>query len=136
MLQKINGIGNLGRDPEMRFTPNGAAVTKFSVACNRKYKAANGEDIEEVAWLNISAWGRLAEVCNEYLHKGAQVYFEGRLSPDLSTGGPRVWTGDDGVARASYEITASTVQFLKTDRNAANGQAPQTVEAGGETIAY
>jgi len=73
-------IGNLGRDPEMRYTPNGQAVTSFSVASSRKYTTAAGEQREETEWFNCSAFGKLAETCNQYLTKGQQVYVEGRPS--------------------------------------------------------
>ena len=78
-MHKITIIGHLGRDPEMKYTPDGQAVTTFSVAFSRKYKTAEGEPREETEWFNVSAWGKLAEVCNEYLTKGKQVYVEGRL---------------------------------------------------------
>ena len=78
-MNKIIVIGNLGRDPEMRYTPNGQSVTSFSVASNRKYTTATGERREETEWFNVSAWGKLGETCNQYLTKGSQVYVEGRL---------------------------------------------------------
>ena len=79
-MNKIIVIGNLGRDPEMRYTPNGQGVTSFSVASSRKYATVAGESREEVEWFNCSAFGKLAENCNQYLTKGKQVYVEGRLS--------------------------------------------------------
>jgi single-strand DNA-binding protein len=112
MYQKTIIIGNLGREPEMRYTPAGRPVTNFSVAANRKWKNGDGTQGEEVTWFKVVAWGNLAEVCNQYLSKGRLVMVEGRLSPDKETGGPRVWTGRDGVARAQYEVTAETVKFL------------------------
>jgi single-strand DNA-binding protein len=112
MFQKITIVGNLGSDPEMRYTPSGVPVTRFSVATNRRWTDAEGNPGEETAWFRVSAWRRLAETCNQYLSKGRQVLVEGRLLPDQETGGPRVWTGNDGVARASYELTALTVKFL------------------------
>ena len=121
MYQKILIVGNLGRDPEMRYTPSGQAVTSFSVATNRQYTANSGEKIKETTWFRISAWGRLAETCSQYLHKGSKVLIEGRLSPDPQTGGPRIWTGQDGAPRASYEITAQTVRFLSARNEAPAG---------------
>jgi len=112
MFQKITIVGNLGNDPEMRYTPSGVPVTKFSVATNRRWTSAEGTPGEETAWFRVSAWRGLAETCNQYLSKGRQVLVEGRLAPDKETGGPRVWTGNDGVARASFELTALNVIFL------------------------
>lgn len=111
MYQKVMIVGNLGTDPEMRFTPSGQAVTNFSVATNRRYTSSNGEKVEETVWFRVSAWGRLAETCNEYLRKGRKVLVEGRLTAD-ETGGPRIWTDQNGNPRASFEISAITVQFL------------------------
>ena len=112
MYQKVIIVGNLGRDPEMRYTPQGTPVTNFSVATNRRWTNADGTPGEETAWFRVSAWGRMAEVCNEYLAKGRQVLVEGQLKPDPETGGPRIWTGNDGIARASFEVHANTVKFL------------------------
>ena len=112
MYQKIIIAGNLGRDPEMRYTQDGTPVTNFSVATNRRWTNPDGSQGEETIWFRVSAWRRLAETCNEYLQKGRPVLVEGRLRPDPATGGPRIWTGNDGIARASFEITALTVTFL------------------------
>ena len=112
MYQKIIIVGNLGRDPEMRYTPSGQAVTNFSVATNRQYTTNNGEKVKETTWFRVSVWGRMAEVCNQYLRRGSKVLIEGRLNADPATGGPRTWTGNDGVVRASFEVTAEVVKFL------------------------
>jgi single-strand DNA-binding protein len=112
VYHRILVVGNLGRDPEMRYTPDGTPVTTFSVASNRRWTSADGSPGEETVWFRVTAWRRLAETCNQYLQKGRQVLIEGRLQPDKATGGPRIWTGNDGVARSSYEITAQTVKFL------------------------
>ncbi len=114
MYQKIFIIGNLGRDPEMRYTPSGQPVTNFSVATNRQYTASNGERIKETVWFRVSAWGRQAENCNQSLRQGSRVLVEGRLTADPETGGPRIWSRQDGSAAASYEISALNVQFLST----------------------
>jgi single-strand DNA-binding protein len=111
MYHKIIIVGNLGRDPEMRYTPDGTPVTTFSVATNRRWTGSDGQQQEETVWFRVTAWRRMAEVCNQYLQKGRQVLVEGRLRPD-ENGGPRIWTGNDGVARASYEVTAETVKFI------------------------
>lgn len=107
MYQKLIIIGNLGRDPEMRYTPDGNPVTSFSVATSRKYK-----DTDETTWFRISVWGKQAENCNQYLRKGSRVLVEGRLIPDLQTGGPKVYQKNDGSWGSSFEIFAETVRFL------------------------
>jgi len=112
MYQKIIIIGNLGRDPEMRYTPSGQGVTDFSVATSNKYTTSDGNQVDETTWFRITTWGKLAEVCNQYLKKGRRVLVEGRLKPDKDTGSPRVYTRQDGTSGASYEITAETVKFL------------------------
>ncbi len=114
MYHKIIIIGNLGRDPEMRYTPSGQAVTNFSVATNRQYTASDGQQIKETVWFRVSAWGRQAETCNQFLRQGSRVLVEGRLSADPSSGGPRIWTRQDGTPAASFEISATTVRFLST----------------------
>jgi single-strand DNA-binding protein len=112
--QKIIIAGNLGRDPEMRYTPSGQAVTSFSVAVNESYTSANGEKVKRTIWFRVTAWGKQAEICNQYLKKGQQVLVDGRMSADPNTGGPKVWTKQDGTAGASFEITAATVRFLSS----------------------
>lgn len=114
MYQKVVIVGNLGSDPEMRYTPSGQAVTNFSIATNRKWSDGQGNQQEETVWFRISTWGKMAETCNQYLSKGRQVMVEGRLRPDPETGGPRIWTAQDGSNRASYELTALEVKFLGT----------------------
>lgn len=111
MYHKVIIVGNLGRDPEMRYTPKGTPVTNFSVATNRRWTNEDGSQGEETTWFRVSAWGKLGEVCNQYLSKGRQVFIEGNLRPD-ENGGPRIWTGQDGQARASFEVVAQTVKFL------------------------
>jgi single-strand DNA-binding protein len=98
-------IGNLGRDPEMRYTPSGQAVTQFTVACNRNYKDAQGERQEETEWFRVVAWGQQAEFAAEYLRKGAKVYVEGRIQT-------RQWEGQDGQKRYTTELVANTIQTL------------------------
>ena len=112
MFQKLTIVGNLGSDPEMRYTPSGQAVTNFSVATNRRWTGSDGQQQEETVWFRVSAWSKLAETCNQYLTKGRQVLIEGRLVPDKETGGPRIWTDNNGKPRASFEITAMEVKFL------------------------
>jgi single-strand DNA-binding protein len=112
MYHTIIIVGNLGRDPEMRYTPSGQAVTSFNVASNRQYTGQNGQKIKETIWFRVSVWGKQAETCNQYLRKGSKVLIEGRLVPDAATGGPRIWSRSDGTSGASYDITANTVRFL------------------------
>lgn len=114
-------VGNVGKDPEMRYTPAGQAVTSFSVATNRQYTASNGEQVKETIWFRVSTWGKQAEVCNQYVKKGSKVLIEGRLTPDKNTGGPRIWTKQDGSAGASFEVTASTVRFLSSRQEGGGG---------------
>ena len=90
MYHTIIIVGNLGRDPEVRYTPSGQPVTSFSVATNRQYTNNAGETIKETLWFRVSAWGKTAEVCNQYLKKGSKVLVEGRLMADPATGGPRI----------------------------------------------
>jgi single-strand DNA-binding protein len=109
-------VGNLGRDPEMRYTPAGQAVTNFNVASHRQYTDANGQQVKETIWFRITAWGKQAETCHQYLKKGSKVLVEGRLVPDPATGGPRAWQGKNGPG-ASFELSASTVRFLSSREN-------------------
>jgi len=85
-MNKIIISGNLGRDPEMRYTPQGQPVTNFPLASNRKYTNAQGETIKETVWVRVQVWGKLAEVCNQYLKKGAKALVEGRLAADRASG--------------------------------------------------
>ncbi len=124
MYHTIIIAGNVGKDPEMRYTPSGQAVTSFSVATNRQYTTGNGEQVKETIWFRISTWGKQAEICNQYVKKGSKVLIEGRLTPDKNTGGPRVWTKQDGSAGASFEVTASTVRFLSSRGEGGGGDMP------------
>lgn len=108
-LNKVMIIGNLGAEPEMRFTPNGNPVTSFRVATNRVYTSPVGERKEETEWFTIVAWGKLAEQCNQFLTKGRLVYAEGRLRT-------RTWEGQDGQKHYRPEVIANRVIFL--DRQA------------------
>lgn len=114
MYQKMILIGNLGRDPEMRYTPSGQAVTNFSMATNRKWTGNDGEKQEETCWFRISVWGNQGEAVNQYLNQGSRVMVEGRLRPDPETGGPRIYTRNDGSPGASFEVTAYRVVFLSS----------------------
>ncbi len=105
MLNKIMLIGNLGRDPEMNYTQNGTALTKFSLAVSRSYKTSSGEKRDETEWFNIIAWDKLAETCNQYLHKGNKVYIEGRLTQ-------RKYTDKEGNQRTAVDVIASEMEML------------------------
>jgi single-strand DNA-binding protein len=126
MYQSLTIVGNVGRDPEMRYTPNGQAVTSFSVATSRRYTSNNGEQVNETIWFRITTWGKQAETCNQYLKKGTKVLIEGRLTADPASGGPRVWTPKEGgQPRASFEVSANTVRFLSS-RSDGEGEFPES----------
>lgn len=115
-FNKVLLIGNLTRDPELRYVPSGTAVATFTVAVNRVYTSQAGEKKEEVSFIRVVVWGRRAEVCGEYLSKGSPVFVEGRLQS-------RSWEGQDGQKRSTIEVVADNVQFL---RAAGAGKAPDT----------
>ncbi len=104
-LNKVMIIGNLGRDPEMRYTPSGKPVTSFSLASSRTWVSADGERREETEWFNVVAWGNLAEICNQHLMKGQQVYIEGRLQT-------RCWEDDNGQRHFRTEVVANEMIVL------------------------
>lgn len=117
-------VGNLGRDPEMRYMQSGDPVTSFSVASGRSYTSKSGEKVEETTWFRVSVFGKMAETCNQYLHKGSKVLVEGRLNADKN-GSPRIWNRQDGTPAASFEITAQTVRFLSSrSDSASSGEGP------------
>ena len=103
-LNRVQLIGRLGKDPEGRFTPTGKQVTTFSLAVSNRWKSKEGETKEYTEWVNIEAWGRLGEVCQEYLKKGSLIYLEGRLKTDKYEEG--------GESRFYTKVVALTVQFL------------------------
>ena len=125
-MNKIIVIGHLGRDPEMKYTPNGQAVTSFSVASSRKYTTSAGEQREETEWFNCSVFGKLADTCNQYLSKGKQVYVEGRLSS-------RTYQTQGGDTRHSLDINVTDVQFLG-QRDSGGGEAVGAAEAAGHHV--
>ncbi len=126
MYQKITIVGNLGRDPEMRYLPSGQAVTNMSVATNRRYTGSDGQRVDETTWFRVSVWGAQAETVNQYLQQGSKVLVEGRLRPDSESGGPRIWTRNDGSPGANFEITAQNVLFLssRSEDQAFQGSEP------------
>jgi single-strand DNA-binding protein len=118
-LNKVMLIGNLTRDPELRYIPSGQAVSTFTVAVNRTYNSQSGEKKEEVNFIRVVVWARLAENCNEYLKKGSPVFVEGRLQN-------RSWDGPDGSKRSTTEVVAQSVQFLS--------RAPRSSEGPAENV--
>lgn len=130
MYQKITIVGNLGRDPEMRYTPSGQAVTNFNVATNRQYTGSDGQQIKETTWFRVSVWGRQAETCNQYLRQGSKVLIEGRMTADPATGGPKIWTRQDGTPGASFEISANFVKFLSTRQEDEGFQSSESAPTG------
>lgn len=121
-LNKVMIIGNVGSDPEMRFTPNGNPVTSFSVATNRVYTTTEGERRQETEWFTVVAWNRLAENCNQFLTKGRPIYAEGRLRT-------RTWESQDGQKHSRPEIIANRVIFL--DRQALATLPEEKEDEGG-----
>ena len=109
-LNKVMIIGHLGRDPEMRYTPSGRPVTNFSVATSRSWNTSDGERRTETEWFNVVAWGNLAEICNQYLVKGQQVYVEGRLQS-------RSWEDNDGKRHTAVEIVANEMIMLEKPKS-------------------
>jgi len=129
-------VGNLGRDPEMRYAPNGNAVTSLSVASNRQYTDSSGQKVKETTWFRVSVWGKQAENVNTYLQKGSSVLVEGELRPDKETGNPRTFTRADGSTGASYEVNARTVRFLSTKSGSADGISDSSNGGTDEEIPF
>lgn len=125
-VNRIIIIGNLGSEPEMRYTPNGRPVTSFSAATNRRYTTSDGERREETEWFTIVTWGRLAEQCNQYLTKGRLVYVEGRLRT-------HTWEGQDGQKRFRNEIVADRVSFLERPSSTPLSE-DKSIEGGDDEI--
>lgn len=129
-------VGNLGKDPEMKYTPNGSAVTSLNVASNRTFSDANGQKVKETTWFRVSVWGKQAENVNTYLQKGSTVLIEGELRPDRETGNPRTYTRNDGTTGASYDVVARTVRFLSPRAGGAQENVDDSVEMGDEDIPF
>jgi single-strand DNA-binding protein len=126
-LNKVLLIGNLGRDPEMRYTPNGKPVTSFSLAATRNWVSADGERHDETEWFNVVAWGNLAEICNQHLNKGQKVYVEGRLQT-------RSWEDENGQKHFRTEVVASEMIIL-TDRPE-QSESLNSAEIGASDIPF
>ena len=118
-LNKVMLIGNVGTEPEMRYTANGNAVTTFRLACNRNYSGPDGERKEDTEWFTVVTWNKLAETCSQFLQKGRRAYVEGRLQT-------RSWDGPDGQRRYRTEVIANTVLFLDRAQAAALSDDPGT----------
>tara|TARA_B100001179_G_scaffold148331_1_gene107668 strand:+ start:359 stop:814 length:456 start_codon:yes stop_codon:yes gene_type:complete len=125
-MNKILVIGNLGSDPEMRYTPNGNAVTSFSVATNRRYKTSDGETREETEWFRVNAWNRLGETCNQYLQRGSKVYVEGTLTSGA-------YLSNDGDPRASLDIRATEVRFLDSRNSGPTNSTNETYSSQSQS---
>jgi single-strand DNA-binding protein len=124
-LNKVQIIGHLGKEPEMRYTPSGKPVTTFSVAVSRSWNSADGERHSETEWFNVVAWGNLAEICKQYLTKGQQVYIEGRLQT-------RRWDDKEGVKHTSIEVVANEMMMLGDRKDHNNSQSsPDSAAAEG-----
>ena len=122
-VNKVILIGNLGADPELRYTPSGTAVTNYNMATNESWTDSSGERQERTEWHRIVVWGRLAEICNQYLRKGSKIYIEGRLQT-------RNWEGQDGQKRYTTEVVARDMQILDS-RDDTVTAAPDTAPSPG-----
>lgn len=113
-LNKWIGIGNIGGEVTMRFSPTGRPVTNFAIATNRSYKGSDGEQKKDTQWFDVIVWGKQAELCNQFLSKGQRVYVEGRIST-------RSWDGQDGVKHFKVEVHATNVMFLDKKSGSSSG---------------
>ena len=128
-------VGHLGKEPEKRFAPSGQAVTNFNLAANRQYSDSSGQVVKETTWFRISAWGKTAENCSQFLHKGSQVLVEGRLVCDPETGGPRLYSRKDGTPSTAFEVNANTVRFLSSREEHGEDEVP-AAEANSADIPF
>lgn len=126
-INKVILIGNLGKDPEVRFTPGGQAVANFNIATSESWNdKTTGQKVEKTEWHRIVVWGKLAELCGEYLKKGRQCYVEGRLQT-------REWTDKEGQKKYTTEVVANTVQFLGGGQGRADGGGYQASKASNDS---
>ncbi len=130
-LNKVMLIGNLGRDPEMRYTPSGRPVTTFTLATTRSWKSSEGEQHSETEWFSIVAWGNLAEICKQYLLKGQQIYIEGRLQT-------RRWDDNEGIKHVNVEIVANEMMMLgdRKEGNLTHSSDSNNSEETGEEFPF
>lgn len=124
-LNKVLLIGNLTRDPELRYIPSGSAIASFTLAMNRVYKLQTGEKKEEVSFVKVVVWGRMGEICGEYLKKGQPCFVEGRLQS-------RSWDGPDGQKRSALEVIANNIQFLGSKGTGSRSDASMESQSGGK----
>ena len=124
-LNKVILIGRLGQEPEMRYTPSGRPLTKFQLATNRSWKSADGEKKTETEWFNVIAWGKLAEICNQYLSKGQQVYIEGRLHT-------RQWQDEEGGNHSSVEVIAKEMLMLNSKSEEQDSESNEGIHSKDE----
>lgn len=126
-FNKITIVGNLGRDPELRYTPQGTAVCNFTMATNERRRDKNGEQQDMTTWFRVTLWGKQAETANKFLTKGSQVYIEGRLRVDE-------WEDRDGKSRYTLDVTATDMQFIGSARDgemAASAPGGHSEDMGG-----
>ncbi len=128
MYQKLFLVGNLGRDPELRYSPNGIPIVNLSVATNSKRTDPEGETREETLWFRVAVYGKQAEACSQFLTKGQKVLVEGALVAD-DKGGPRVYARKDGTYGASFEVRATTVRFLSGKGEGDTVHSQETADA-------
>jgi len=129
-LNKVMIIGNVGREPELRFTSTGKPVTSFSVAVSRRWVDSKNERREETEWFNVVAWGNLAEICSQYVNRGRQVYVEGRLQT-------RSWDDDQGQRQYRTDVIASEVTILSRRHNSNhNGKDDYPIQETEEEIEF
>jgi len=129
MYQRLVLVGNLGRDPELNYSADGVPITNFSVATHHKWSDNEGQLQEETVWFRVAAFGKQAEVCQQYLSKGQKVLVEGSLIADPKNGSPRVFTRKAGTIGSAFEVRASTVRFLSGKGEKQNGSDAQEADA-------
>lgn len=131
MFQQITIVGNVGQDPEMRYTPSGQPVTSFSLAVNKSWVGADGQRQDKTLWFRVTCWRKLAETVSEYVKKGSKVLVVGEIEE------ARPWTDKDGNSRASLEVTANTVRFLDSKpQGSSSTEAAPEAQAEGEDLPF
>lgn len=128
-FNKVILLGNLTKDPELRYTPSGSSVCNFDLAVNRTYSTQAGEKKEEVCFITIVTWGKQAELCSQYLHKGRPVLVEGRLTQ-------RSWETQEGQRRTKHEVVAERVQFLGKGKDQAPSEAESTPVESDDAVPF
>ena len=127
MLNRCDFIGNLGRDPEVRYTQGGEPVCSFSIGCTEKWEDKSGQPQEKTEWINITAWGKLAEICGEYLHKGDRCYISGKMTTT------KYQDKESGKDRWKTEITAKEMKMLSPPKGQQSGQSEDRYERQQES---